>query len=120
MESARNRLWSKIALCCWRSITTVTAPITAICSATMMIINLARRLPRMKRSTRRGRAARRDRWACHTPVASAIGRDVKKSLLTWLDMGRGRCCTLYGVSLEPDLLQWDSEWDSARAQDADF
>src|SRR6266511_945450 len=116
MESARNRACSKIALRCWRSITTVTAPITAICSATMIIINLARRLPRMNCSTRRGRAARRDRWACHSPVAWTIRRDVKKSLPTWLDMGRGRRCILCGVSLEPDPLQWDG----ALAQEADF
>src|SRR5687768_9223476 len=84
--------------------TTMTAPMTAICSATMTRINLVRRLLRMGCSTPRDRFARRDGRACCRSLATALGTNVAESSSVGRDISRGPHRILWGDLLKPDFF----------------
>src|SRR5262249_10090365 len=85
--------------------TTVTDPIRAISRETITTINLARRLPRIRSSARRGRLhSMMCHRTCRRLLIKAGKRSLVQRLLKWLAIRCGPRCILGTMFLEPDLL----------------
>src|SRR3989442_7647780 len=105
--SARKRVSSKIAWRWWWSTMKATVPISAVIRETMTKMNLARRLPRISCTTRRGDLVKTKLRACRRLLLAPSGRRVGTGLAIRLNTGYGLSCTLCRVLLEPDFLHRD-------------